>query len=555
MAKVTRFLLSSALAILCSCGAQRHWPALPPALDGGMDGTDREEYEALDRLEEHPLDLMTAGPGELRSLPGFPEHLLERVIEERQRHGTARRLFDALTPPEREALRRYESYLELPGRLPMRFEARYTADRLGPGEERRDDLRLSWRSERFRTNARYRSEDIHRLYIAGTLLSGHIRLHGGDLVPDMAMGLCFSSYTASYPFSSGYHIRSRRGVTSATSLYGPSMRGGAMEAWAGPARLLITGGRVCSYANGFIATESGPSVCGARLAVRRKGFSGGGCVHTIEGDGALPIWSADLAWSGEGIDTGAEIAGDGRVWSGLWALSVRSERTGMSLMIHDLHPGWDHPLGRPFYGTGKGRRGCSIVIDRLLARRIRVYSAFERCDAVDAREEKRRDLLRLECRWSTGSGSVKLSIRRRIERRSILVPVPPAVEQPVDKVTDSILLLQRWRLWSSFHLRVSCRGTVERGLSGYLFCPSLVMDRGFLMSLSWAVHRAIEGTPSIYYYERSLKGRYPWRALRGDGWRVALLVEAPIGPLQLALSFGAQKGDLYEAATQAVLTF
>ena len=549
-----RLLCVVLLPALCSCALGHHRPDESSMLDGDPGGADREEYGELEYLEEHPLDPMTAEPRELRSLPGIPDRLVERLIAERGRNTTIRRLFESLTPPEREALRRYEPYLELPGRRPLRLEAWYTADRHGPEGERRDDLRLTCRSDRFRLSARYRSEEIYRLYIAGSPPTGHVRLHGGDFVPDLAMGLCFSSHMTSYPFSHGYHIRKRRWVGGATSLYGASMRGGAAEFWVGPARLLLLGGRQCSYSDGRLDVD-GPAILCGRFALVRNGFSVGATLHTVDGQRHDPICSIDASSSRERFDVAAEIASDGEGWSGVWALSVHGKREGMSILIYDIPPEWDHSMGRSFYGAGKRRRGGSIVLDQRLARSIRLFAAFERSAANDPYEVKRSDLIRFECRWSEGGNSMKLSLKRRIGRRSILMPCPSSDEQPEDEMTDSIHLLQAWRLPASLRLRISCRAPFERGRSGYLVCPSLTFDRRFSATISWAVHRAIEGSPLFYCYERSPRGLYPWRALRDDGWRVALIGALSVGPTRLALSLAAQNGGLHEGAAQIGVTF
>ena len=549
------FVLCTALPVVFgSCGLSRGSGGAAELVGGDPRGADRDAYAELEYIEEHPLDLMTADPYELLSLPGFPEGLAYRVVEERKRNGTARRLFRALTPPEREALRRYEAYLDLPADAPLRLEAWYTADRLGGEGERRDDARLSSRSGSFRLRARYRSEDIYRLYLAGSILSGHLLLHAGDLMPELAMGLCFSSYRTTYPFSHGYHIRTRRWISGTTSLYGASMRGGAAELWAGPVHLLVLGGREAAYRDGELRVD-GPAVLCGRAALRFGGCSAGLALHTIGEVPGEPVCSVDLSWEGGSVRTGAEIASNGLDWCGLSAVSLRGDRTRTSMLFYWIPREMDHPLGRSFYGAGKWRRGVSIVLDRRLGRRVRVLFSFERADAGVPRETKRRDLLRLECCWSARGNSVKLALRRRIEQRSLLLPCPPTGEEPARKVEDSIHLLQRWRLLSSLFLRVSCRVPLERGSKGYLICPSLSVDRGVTMHLSWALHRAIEGSPLFYCYERSLKGIYPWRAIRGDGWRLALTGGLSAGPLRFAGSLATTNKGVWEGATQMGLKF
>ncbi len=549
---VVCYMLS--LAIVSSCAPIHGRADGSCPLDGDPEEADREEYEVLEYLADHPLDIMKADPVELRALPGFPERLVQRLIAERRRNRSARRLLEALTPPEREALRRYESYIELPGRLPLGLEARFTTDRLGPEREACDDARIACREEMFRLSARYRSEEIYRFYLAGSLPTGHLRLHVGDFMPDLAMGLCFSSYATSYPFSHGYHIRRRRWVSGTVSLYGASMRGGAVEIWAGPVRMLLLGGRRCSYAGGRFDVE-GPGIRCGRVGLGLDRFSAGMSIHSFEGLSSRPVCSVDASWSGERIDAAAEFASCGRGWGGVWALTVRGEASRMSMLIYDLEAGWDGFMGRSFYGAGKRRRGGSLVLDRKITGPIRLYSAFERSSADDPYEAKVRDILRIECRWSSGGKNVKFSFKRRIERRSILIPSPLGGEQPEDETADSIQFLQNWRLPASFHLRISIRSPLERGSRGYLVCPSLTLDRRIHATLSWAVHRAVEGKPVFYCYERSLKGQYPWRALRGDGWRVALLGGTSIGPLRLAIRFAAQDSGLYEAAAQADVRF
>lgn len=548
------FAALALVAMLPSCSMMHEHPDGSSMLTGDPESSDIEEYRALEHLEGNPLDLMTAEPGELRSLPGFPERLVERILEERERNGTGRRLFEALTPPEQMALRRYEPYLELPGRLPVRLEAWCTTDRLGPGRERRDDARLALKVGGFRLSARYRSDAVYRFYIAGSAPSGHARFHGGDFTPDLAMGLCFSSYASTYPFSHGYHIRRRRWVSGTTSLYGASMRGGAAEFWAGSIHALFLGGRLCRYSGGRLDAY-GPALLSGRIAFSRGVFSAGAGLYCMNEEGGAPISSVDASWSEGRLEASAELATGGGRWSGLWAISVRGEGSHMSLLLYELAEGMDHPLGRPFYGSGGWRRGGSILLHRRVTRHLRLCSAWERSDAGDHPASKRRDLVRLELRWSSGGNSVKLSLKRRIEDRSLLVPYPTAGEQAVTRMADSIHLLQSWRLPGSLRLRLSCRAPLEKGVSGYLVCPSLTVDRNVSMTASWALHRALEGAPLFYCYERSLKGLYPWRALRGSGWRVALIGRVSVGSMRFAFSLAATHSGSYEGATHVGTTF
>jgi hypothetical protein len=508
----------------------------------------------LEHFEQNPLDLISADADVLRSLPGFPEPLVQRIIEARVGSSTVAKLLAQLTPPDREILRRYEAYISLPGRLPVRLEARFTADRIGKSAGTREDMRCAFESDLFRARARRQGGEAYRHYASGALYRRHIRVHGGDFAPDLAMGLLFSSYSSSYPFSHGYHIRRKRWIAGISSFYGASMRGAAVEIWMGRAKLLLFGGKRCNYDDGHLEAN-GSSITGGRLEVSRQSLSlGVTACRDGESQGGITA-SLDAHATGGCFEAAGEIVLAGRKAGCMVALCAKSEAGKASIALYDIDCDPPGDFGRPLYGRYRTKRGVSIVLRRRFAgRRIEILSAFEHLRSSNVIEDRKRDLVRLECRWSARRVKIKLSYRLRTDSRCVMIPFPPSRESVIDE-SSSLALLQNWKIRKGLRIRISFRAPLEREARGYLICPSVTIGRASFATASYALHRATSGNPVFYCYERSLEGLYPWRALRGDGWRVALIGELHVGPLRLGIGCSAQKPGGREACMQARLLF
>jgi hypothetical protein len=518
----------------------------------GPEDAEQEEFALLEHFEQNPLDLASGEAEEFLLLPGFPEALAERIIEARSRARTRAQLLARLTPPELEILRRYEAYISLPRRRPVGFETRFTVDRIGKSVGRRQDVRCIFESGILRASVRVESGDAYRHYLSFGFCREHIRLHGGDFSPDLAMGLLFSSYSSTYPFSNGYHIRKKRWIAVSSSFYSASVRGAAAEVWLGRARMLAFRGRRCRY-EGERLDAHGDWVTGGRLEVTRRcvslgvnayrgGESRGGIAASVDALAARGCFEA----AGELVLAGGEAGC-------IVGLGARSGAGRASIAIYDIDCNLPADFSRPFYGRHRARRGVSLVLRRRLAgRRLEALCALEHAGSSNIVEKRGRNIVRLECRFSARRTKIKISYRFRTEERAVMVPFPPGGGPYFDE-SSSLALLQNSMPRKGLRIRFSLRAPLEREARGYLICPSVTIGRSSNATISWALHRATRGRPVFYCYERSLGGLYPWRALRGDGWRVALIGEMHIGPLRLGIGFAAQRPGGREASLQAKL--
>ncbi len=551
MVPMRRSVFALAVIILCSCGALRR--ELPFDSSGDMSQIDREEYELLAMLEEHPLDPMKARSDDLLMIPGFPKRLAERIYELRKDAKSLSALIGRLTPPERDALYRFEAYLLLPGGERVRWETRFTVRERWEHHERSWDLRTDLRSQRFRILARSRPDGVHRFYLSGGCCRGYLRVHAGDFKPDLAWGLLSSSYQSSYPFSSGYFIRGCRWIAGTSSFYGPSIRGGALEAWMGRMRLLFFRGNECTYYNGRLSTR-GEAMSGFRC---EAGFEDATVGVSICAGQRLPKERAvavDFGLERGIIEMQCELALFGEVAAeGVCAFRARGPKNDLRLLFIGNGLSSASRFGRPFHGRSGPKRGLSVVARRRLGGRMELLSAFERWSSWDGRRSDSGDLIRVELRRRGRISDTKLSYSWRRESDCRLMPFPPLFDADID-VTRSANLLQSFRLSRNARLRISIRLPLEEE-RGILVAPSILVDRPFKAALSYAWHRSYIGTPVFYLYEPTVRGFYPWRPLGGDGWRISALCEISVHMLRFSSVFCIDGAGEREGTVQLCVIF
>ncbi len=533
MAVLRRFVCALALLASCSCGNLQREPS-PDGFETAS-RSDREEYEVLSRLEEHPLDPMRARSGDLCTIPGFPVRLAERIVEQRAGTGSVSTLIGRLTPPERDELYRYKRYLLLPGRRPVRWESRFTVVEQQGKHERLWDVRTDLRSQRWRVLARSRPDGVYRFYLSGGVCRGYLRLHAGDFTPDLAWGLVSSSYHTSYPFSSGYCIRRCRWISGTSSFYGPSIRGGALEAWIGRMRLLLFLGNECGYYNGrlFMRDEQ---LSGLRCEAVFKEVTAGVSVCTGPRLPEGRVVSLDFGLDPGRVEMQCEFALFGKSSvEGVFALRVRGLGNDLRLMFRGNGLNRASRFGRLFHGRAGPKRGFSVVGRRRLRGRMDFLSAFEHWSSWNGRRSISGDLIRIELRRRGKVSETKLSYGWRRDSVSGLMPFPPQDDTDVD-IARSANLLQSFRLNRSARLRISFRMPIEKE-RGILVAPSILLDRPIKAALSYAWHHSYSGTPIFYLYEPTVRGFYPWRSLRGDGWRISAMCEISANVVRLASGF------------------
>jgi hypothetical protein len=551
VALLRRSVCVIALLAFYSCATLQGEPS--PDGFGAVSQSEREEYEQLARLEEHPLDPMKARGGDLLMIPGFPKRLAERIVELRAGTGSVSTLIGRLTPPERAALYRFESYLLLPDRRPVRWETRFTVVEREEEHKRLWDLRTDLRSQRYRVLARSRPDGVYRFYLSGGGCRGYLRLHAGDFTPDLAWGLVSSSYHTSYPFSSGYTIRRCGWIAGTSSFYSPSIRGGAVETWMGGVRLLLFRGKECGYYNGrlFIRADHLSGMrCEADFEEARAGVSICAGPRLPEGRAV----SLDFGLERGVVEMQCELVLFGKnATEGVCAIEVDGSKNDLGLLFRGNGLSAASRFGRSFHGLSGPKRGLSAVARHRLLGRMELLSAFERWSSWNGRRDDSGDLIRIELRRRGKVSVTKLSYSWRRDSECGLMPSPPHEDAAVG-VKSSANLLQSFNLNGSTRLRISVRMPLEKD-RGILVAPSILLDRPVKAALSYAWHRSYSGIPLFYLYEPTVRGFYPWRSLRGDGWRISALCEMSTSLIRFSSSFCVDGSGEREGTVQMSVVF
>jgi hypothetical protein len=510
--------------------------------------SERDEYELLARLEEQPLDPRKARISDFCMIPGFSVDLAERLVELRTASGSLREIVSRLTPPERDVLYRFEPYLLLPGRKGWRRETRITLMGIGHGQEQSWDLRADLRSDRCRILARAQPDDVYRFYLSNSCCRGYLRLHAGDFTPDLAWGLVSSSYHSSYPFSGGYYIRRSRWIAGTSSFYGPSLRGGAVEAWTAFVRLLFFRGDECSYYSGRFSSDGEP-LTGFRCEARSRSASLGFSVCSGERLPERRAIAADFALEEGAVEMQCELAlfGDD-AFAGIFALAAHGAEQDIRLIFMGNGLISASRYGRSFHGRSGPKRGLSVAVKRRIGHRIELLSVFERWSSWNGKRSERGDLIRLELRRRSRVSETKLSYSLRRDTDHELMPYPPGRDEEIN-ASSSASLLQSFRLNRSTRLRISVRVPIAED-HGVMVAPSILLDHPIKVSISYARHRSVRGGPTFYLYEPTVRGFYPWHALRKNGWRISALCEVSIGMVRLACGYMADSRKEREGIAQ-----
>lgn len=551
MASLKRSVCLLALLTLCSCGISQSEP--PHYGFGEASQGDPEEYELLALLEEHPLDPMKVRSGDLLAIPGFPVRLAERIVELREGTRSVSTLIGRLTPPERNAIYRFEPYLLLPGRRPVRWETRFTVVERKEENDRLWDLRTDLRSQRCRVLARSRPDGVYRFYLSGGFCRGYLRFHAGDFMPDLAWGLVSSSYHSSYPFSNGYCIRRCRWITGTSSFYGPSIRGSALEVWMGGMHMLIFRGNECSYYNGRLITRD-EQLSGLRCEAGSEMATVGATFYIGPRLPEGRALSLDFGLDRGAVEMQCEIALFGKnAAEGVCAFRVRGSENDLRLLFRGNGLNASSRFGRSFHGRSGPKRGLAFVARRRMGGRVEILSAFERWSSWNGRQRDSGDLIRVELKRRGRISDTKLSYSWRRDDVCDLMPFPPQDDTAID-VTRSASLLQSFRLNGSTRLRISIRMPLEER-RGILIAPSILLDRPIKAALSYAWHRSYRGIPLFYLYEPTVRGTYPWRTLRGEGYRISAMCEVSANIMRLSSGFYVDESGEREGTVQFSIIF
>jgi hypothetical protein len=517
-----------------------------------------EEYEIIEDLRENPIDLRTADVEDLVSIPGFPRELALRVIEERGKRRSAAGWLSSMTPPERESLYGFEDFLVLPERKRLRFSARAKKEGLASQVPGRNDFYCSLIGDRRRLNVRlrtYREDRTAAVYCSSRAMSGHLRLHGGDYQPDFSMGLLLSGHDSSYPFSGGYPLRSSRRIIGRTSFYGETLRGGALEIWADRTSVILFAGKRRLYKSNLFRFED-DIVRGARLEIEAGERSAGATVICDPGATGDCLAAVDGRIVTRKLRLGAELAWNGsRRCAFAWGFSSGGDRSRIGAVLYSIPYGFGNRFGCVCGNrcrTDSMLKGCSVVLERRLPLRVACRAALENTMSENGFESKRKLTTRGEIERRGARATFKVSWTSRITDRTTYIPFPGS-EPPETTESQSLHALLTWRPARGVLIRQSVRCPYSRAHAGYVASPTIrlaAFSGAVRCAVCCSVYRSLRGTPLFYLYEPVLRGGYPWRTLRGDGWRMVIRLESRFRTLRLSSLLSSDGGRGVEAAVQ-----
>jgi hypothetical protein len=522
-----------------------------------------EEFDSFERLRENPIDPREADLDALRSIPGFPERLAERVAEAISSAGRRGRWVDRLTPPEAEELCRYRDYLVLPRVAAISCTGVVTAEAGGSEDlaPREGRLALSalgskvlWRG---RTPLTMRQSSF---YVSTKALSGAVRLHAGSFTPAFAMGLVFGGSASSSFFSTNYPFGPSRAIAGTTSRFGTAVYGGAIELWCRSAKgTLVVGRPRLVRSDGFeLAPEP---LRAARVSLRLSGGEIG--LSGVE-DASMPsngVFAVDGGWSSGVVRAGVELGFAGSGSPGcLMGLSYRADKSRAGFLLHSVPPGMGGRFGRVngrALGADHRQSGGTIVIEHGVARGVRVRTAVERYGRSEALEDETRDVVKAECEREWRRVLIRCSWSSSSERREKVVPFPSENTPTVDK-TGSLALVSSFKAKRGLILKLSVRSPERRGIVGVLYSPSMSVtsfSNRFEASLTGALYRVPGDGPVCYYYEPSLSGVYPWRVASGRTVRLSCIISFNYNKLEFSYHVAFEEGRPWDGMVQGVFKF
>ena len=505
--------------------------------EGGGDGDSgsgayemsREEFESIERLKDDPVDPRKAGIEELLSIPDFSRELADAVIRARGERRPGTSWLDHLSPPERESIYRHAGYLILPARKATRYKVRVNAAGVGAAEHARYDGYSSLLGDGFKILLRARmagERHYSSFYASKRLFSGSVRLHGGDFMPDFAMGLAFSSYHNDYPFSGGYPLRGYRWMAARTSFYGTSLRGCAGEVWKGSLRTLFFAGRPRSFSTGGCALDA-RLVSGGRIEIDLGFCSIGSTAYHDPRRGSLA--SFDGRCKAGLIAGGFEFIAGARRNAVTASVSYNARRIDAGIILHSF-PGYlPNRFGASPHSEGGARRagrGIGLVASRSFGRSLTVRGAYDRYIRYSGGGSLLRDVLRAGIARKCRGFNLEVYLTSKRYGSRVEIPYPAQGVQSV-KTAHTLKTNMMYHRGATFRFKVAGGYIRGNGYAGYQISPSVYLGSlaGHVSIIAFfTAYHSLAGKAVFYYYEPSPKGSYPWRTVRGDGCRGVLSI-------------------------------
>lgn len=414
-----------------------------------------------------------------------------------------------------------------------------------------DCFRLRVRVEREETEVRslfYTRVDARRI---------PLRIDAGYFLPDIAMGLVYSGYEFSYPFSTGYPLRKPKWLAGRTSFYGKTIRGMALSMSFTGLRWMIFSGEQGTWSGGRFKGGSGKAK-GVRLERPVKGMqlgvtldnSGGRCRTGIDGRKKIGMTSMsfELCCSESSL-TAAE-----------WGFSRKVKNGNAGLALYLVPAGDLPPFGYISGGSGNrgmDRRGISSVFSMKFRRRCRLRFAFEHNRYLSASADKIRNRWRIECLFRAGMGRMRMGWTHSdaLEKKTLPFPSDHGNDS---EASESLNIVADCHHALTGRMRIACRFPCSENHCGMILSHLHRFEsRGkaikFDITVSW--YRSIRGEAPFYIYEPVLKGSYPWKYLRGAGRRLSLLASLGVKRFRIVTVTAWQTGVDWAADCQILYDF
>ncbi len=386
--------------------------------------------------------------------------------------------------------------------------------------------------------------------------SGGLGCHFGYLMPDLAMGLSFSGYSVTYPFTPGYPLRKPRAIIGRTSFYGKAFLGVAVNARSAGFEILCFCARPGGWSERGFIVENKP-VAGLRLIKKSPSFEGGITLWKREG----PVM-AGVDWRGKAgrMDLAAEIScGSAQGPAVTCGFNSREAVVNTGLVVYSAAAGslpssGDIPGGRG--DSGLDRRGLSLVLDRKLPGGLKLRYAFEHdmFGAADRRQTRSTSRAGVSSRWR--GREMRVDWIWKEDNDLPAIPFPPARESSSSTGQSVNILVRSRSSGSGWRLSILCPWSDLS--AGLLFSPSIRIRSGSgrsRLDLSCALYKSFRGTEGFYCYEPVIKSGYPWKYLGGGGGRTVIMGSTFWKGVRMTCRFLADTRDGYDVDIQSMFEF
>ncbi len=509
-------------------------------------------------LKENPVDLKKASYSVLISIPGFPSWLARRLMEVLAGSGGREQdWINMLTPRELSILYRFSDYIILPSNNPVNLYSRtkYTGMKPDGCPELEEYLSLRNEDKRFVWRARQSGEGkCGAAYANIKLYRSRVIIHGGDFLPDFAMGLMFKASSFYYPFTSRFPVDGYRWIAGRTSFYGRVVRGAAAEL-----QLDTTGGTIFAgwpgrYRQGGFVLEDG-KIAGARFEFKGEDIRMG-VTSALYPDRSRCAAGLDGRWIFDyGIMGWELIPGFPDGGAMVWGINVDAGRTETGFLFHLLPPGVENCYaGIP--GTvgsrGSAKRGVIWMMKRRFFSGTILRCAVECSRSGDAAGGKERLNLDAGVVQDYSWGKARLSWSFRNDNLFNYIPFPVS-DGGKGSEKERLKLVLDASPAGAVRLRTGTQYNRDNNSEGFLLSGLLRFRTARASTgcdLSFSLYRSLRGTEYFYFYQPSLKGEFPWKMCGGNGWMGNLNVTAELWGITITGAITMENGTILRGGLQ-----